>query len=386
VEVRYFDHAASSWPKPPAVIEAMKRCLEEYGANPGRGGHKMAVRASRTIFEARNHLSQLFNIRNPNDISFALNTSMALNQAIKGFLKPGDHVISTSIEHNSVRRPLEFLKNKIGVEITYLKMDHQGKLDLDQVKKAVRSNTTLVVCSHGSNLLGNILPIVEIAEITFKHGVRLLVDAAQTAGTLHIDVQSMGIDMLAFPGHKGLLGPQGTGGLYIDPDIQLEPLIHGGTGSKSEDIEMPNIRPDRYEGGTPNTVGIAGLNEGVKFVLNETVQKIHNKEWQLTQHLMAELMDIPDIRILGPGPNEMRTGIVAFELPHIDASEIAFILDQSFNIAVRAGYHCTPLAHETAGTLTGGAVRTSVGYSTTVEDVDYLVRSIKEIIHYYNKG
>ncbi|MEX2416672.1 MAG: aminotransferase class V-fold PLP-dependent enzyme [Paenibacillaceae bacterium] len=386
MEIRYFDHAASSWPKPPAVLDAMKQCVEEYGANPGRGSHKMAVRASRALFEARNNLSRLFNIHNPNDISFALNTSMALNQAIKGFLKPGDHVISTSIEHNSVRRPLEFLKHKIGIEITYIKMSEQGRIDPVQVRDATNSQTKLIVCTHGSNLLGSILPIADIAEIAYEHGVRLLVDAAQTAGTLEVDIQALGIDMLAFPGHKGLLGPQGTGGLYIHPDLELEPLIHGGTGSKSEDTDMPNVRPDRYEGGTPNTVGIAGLNEGVKFVLNETVHKIHNKEWELTQHLMSGLLSIPNIHILGPSLNEDRTGIVAFALPHIDASEMSFILDQSFNIAVRAGYHCTPLAHETAGTLAAGAVRASVGYSTTMEEVEYLIASVKEIVRHYDKG
>lgn len=386
MKVRYFDHAASSWPKPPAVLEAMKQCVEEYGANPGRGSHKMAVRASRALFETRNHLSQLFNIHNPNHISFALNTSMALNQAIKGFLKPGDHVISTSIEHNSVRRPLEFLKNKIGVEISYMKTNEKGMIDLNHVKDALNNRTKLVVCSHGSNLLGSILPVAEIAEIAHKRGAKLLVDAAQTAGTLDVDIEALGIDMLAFPGHKGLLGPQGTGGLYIHPDLELEPLVHGGTGSKSEDMDMPNVRPDRYEGGTPNTVGIAGLNEGVKFVLNETVHKIHTKEWELTQHMMSGLLGIPDIRILGPSLNEDRTGIVAFTLPHIDASEMSFILDQSFNIAVRAGYHCTPLAHETAGTLAGGAVRASVGYSTTMDDVEYLLASVKEIVRHYQKG
>ncbi len=385
MQIRYFDHAASSWPKPPAVIEAMMQCIEEYGANPGRGSHKLAVRASRTLFEARYNLSRLFNILNPNDISFALNTSMALNQAIKGFLKPGDHVISTSIEHNSVRRPLEYLKNKIGIEITYIKTDEQGLINLKEVQAAMNSQTKLIVCTHGSNLLGSILPVAELAEIAHQRGARILVDAAQTAGTLDIDIQATGIDMLAFPGHKGLLGPQGTGGLYIHPELELEPLIHGGTGSKSEETDMPNVRPDRYEGGTPNTVGIAGLNEGVKFVLNETVRKIHNKEWELTQQLITELLSIPNIRILGPGLNEQRTGIVAFELPHIDASEMSFILDQSFNIAVRAGYHCTPLAHETARTLEGGAVRASVGYLTTVEDIEYLAGAVKEINQHYQR-
>ncbi len=384
MDVKYFDNAASSWPKPPEVIEAMTECMREYASNPGRGSHKMAVRASRTLFEARKNLAKLFAVKNPNDISFALNTTGALNQAIKGFLKPGDHVVCTAIEHNSVRRPLEYLKRRIGIEVTYLETDAKGNIRLEDVAESMRANTALVVCSHSSNLLGNILPVDKIAEIAKKSGAKLLVDAAQTAGTLPIDVDGMGIDMLAFPGHKGLLGPQGTGGLYVHPDIELEPLMHGGTGSKSEEIDQPNIRPDRYEAGTQNTAGIAGLNAGVKFILNESVHKIHTKEWNLTQRLMEGLLALNGIHVLGPDPGEDRTGIVSFTMRDIDPSEVAFILDQHFQIAVRAGYHCTPLAHQSAGTLATGAVRASVGYYTTEEEVDYFIDAVKQIGEHYH--
>lgn len=361
----------------------MSACVLDYAANPGRGSHQLAVRASRTLFDTRKHLAKLFHIANPNDISFCLNTTDALNLAIKGFLKENDHVISTSVEHNSVRRPLEYLRRTKQIDITYVQADHTGKIDPAEVQKAFRANTRLFVCSHSSNLLGTIVPIETIAELCKAKGVKLLVDAAQTAGTLPIDVQAMGIDMLAFPGHKGLLGPQGTGGIYVHPDIELEPLIHGGTGSQSEAIGQPTVRPDRYESGTQNTPGLAGLNEGVKFILRETVEAIHRKEWLLTQRIMEGLLGMPGVEVLGPKLGENKTGIVSFRMKGIDASEAAFILDQSFQIAVRAGYHCTPLGHETAGTLETGAVRASVGYFTSGEEADYLIAAISEISKHY---
>jgi cysteine desulfurase family protein len=375
----YLDHAASSWPKPPEVHQAMIRSLEQAAANPGRGSHFMAVQASRTLFEGRKRLARLFKVKNPNDIAYALNTTMALNQAIKGFVKEGDHVICTAVEHNSVRRPLEYLKRTKQVQVTYIKTDARGVLSLDELKHSFTERTRLVVCTHSSNLLGSILPIAEIGELCRSRGVRLLVDAAQSAGTLDIDVGAMGIDMLAFPGHKSLLGPQGTGGLYIHPDLELEPLLHGGTGSQSESIEQPLVRPDRYEAGTPNTVGIAGLTEGVKLILEETVERIHQREWGLTQRLMIGLKEIGGITIYGPEIGQNKTGIVSFNLGNADSSEVAFILDQSFQIAVRAGYHCTPLAHEMVGTLEKGAVRASVGYYTTETDIDRMLDAVKEI-------
>lgn len=379
----YLDHAATSWPKPPEVTDAVIQAMLNDAANPGRGSHAMAVRASRILFDTRKYLAKLFNIKNPNDIAFTSNTTMSLNMAIKGYVKPGDHVITTSVEHNSVRRPLYYLEQTSGVEVTYIESDEQGYLDIDAVSKAIRPQTTLIVLNHSSNLLGTIMPVAAIAELTKKHGIKLLVDAAQSAGIIPIDVKAMGIDMLAFPGHKGLLGPQGTGGLYVDPELELVPLLHGGTGSQSEAREQPWVRPDRYEAGTQNTPGIAGLKAGVQYVLNETVQKIHTKEWALSQRLMEGLKLINEVKLLGPELGEQRTGIVAFNVNGVDPSELSFILDQHYHIAVRAGFHCTPLAHACAGTTETGAIRASVGVYTTNEEVDALSTAIKEIAKQY---
>lgn len=381
--IKYFDNAASSWPKPPTVIEAMKEAIVNTSANPGRGSHRKAVEASRILFETRAKLAKLFGIPNPIDIAFTLNTTSALNLAIKGYLRERDHVICTNIEHNSVRRPLEYLKQTKQVDITYLECDVQGEISLEALEQAFTPQTRLLVINHSSNLIGNILPIEDMCSMAKSRGVATLIDAAQTAGTIKIDVQKMNIDMLAFPGHKGLLGPQGTGGLYIHPDIDLEPILHGGTGSQSEDITQPKVRPDRYEAGTQNTPGIAGLKAGVEFILEKTPEQIHNKEWKLTQRIMEGIKEIGGIELLGPELGSQRTGIVSFNIEKLDPSEAAFILDQSFNIAVRAGYHCTPLAHEAAGTFDKGAVRASVGYFTTEEEVDELLNALEMIKKHY---
>lgn len=385
-KIVYMDNAATSWPKPPIVWEAMERSMRESAANPGRGSHAMAVKASRVLFEARKRLGKLFRISNPNDIAFTLNTTHALNLAIQGLLKAGDHVITTSLEHNSVRRPLEALKRKLGIEVTYVPTDSQGMVDLSVIDGVITSRTKLIAITHSSNLLGSILPVGEIGEISRRRNVKLLVDAAQSAGVLPIDVEAMGIDLLAFPGHKGLMGPQGTGGLYIHPNLDLEPLMHGGTGSKSEAPEQPTVRPDRYEAGTPNTVGIAGLSEGVGYILKETTQAIHAKEQELTFQLMEGLQQIPGITLLGPAIGEERTAIVSFLLEGVDPSEMAFILDQQFGIAVRAGFHCTPLGHETAGSFETGAVRASPGYFTEKSEIVSIINAVSEINRQLKSG
>ena len=387
MDVYYFDNAASSWPKPPGVAQAMVEAVNDFGANPGRGSHRMAVEASKSMFRTRKKLATLFGIRNPNDIAFALNTTAALNAAILGFAKPGDHIVCTAAEHNSVRRPIEWLKANKGVAASYVEMSEDGTLDPAEVQRSLRPDTRLIVVNHSSNLLGSIVPLEAIAEIAKSHGAALLVDAAQTAGVLAIDVARMGIDMMAFPGHKALYGPQGTGGLYLSPELDVEPIVLGGTGSQSEAIGQPTVRPDRYESGTQNGPGIAGLGAGLDFVLHETPTNIHTKEWTFTQRLMEGLLRIGGIRVLGPKLGQPRTGIVSFVAEGIDSAELSFVLDQHFRIAVRAGYHCTPLAHRTAGTESTGAVRASVGAFTTEEQIEYFLESMQRIMQSYrSKG
>jgi len=375
----YLDHAATSWPKAPGVGKVMLEMIEGQVGSSGRGNHGMALVAARKLFRTRSLLAKLFHISNPNDIVFTSNTTEALNLAIKGWLKPGDHVIATMVEHNSVRRPLEFLRRTIGIEVDYISVSPLGEMEMELLRSSFRSNTALVVCSHSSNLLGSIAPVHKMSQIAHEYGAIMLLDAAQTAGNYPIDVEELGVDMLAFPGHKGLLGPQGTGGLYISPKLDLVPLLHGGTGSQSEELEQPAVRPDRYEAGTANTVGIAGLGEGVKYILEQGPENIYRHEWALTQRLMMGLSEIPGLTMLGPEIGKDRTGIVSFVIADRDASEVAFLLDKDYGIAVRAGYHCTPLGHMTAGTMEGGAVRASIGYNTVVDEVDALVLAIKRI-------
>ncbi|WP_338541197.1 aminotransferase class V-fold PLP-dependent enzyme [Paenibacillus tundrae] len=380
--VIYLDHAATSWPKPPTVGEAMMQALDVAGANPGRGSHRMAVQASRVLFSTRKALSTLFGVSNANDISLGSNTTEALNLAIQGWLREGDHVIATMAEHNSVRRPLEYMRRSRNVTVDYVKVNAMGAVDLLELKKMFRPNTRLVVCTHSSNLLGSILPVGEISEMCRKRQIPLLVDAAQSAGVMPVDVKQLGIDMLAFPGHKGLLGPQGTGGLYIAPELDVQPLLHGGTGSQSEAIEQPTVRPDRYEAGTPNTVGMAGLAAGVKHVMELTPERIYQHEWELTQFMMEGLASVPGIRMLGPEVGHPRTGLLSFTVEGHDSAQLAFKLDRQYNIAVRSGFHCTPLAHESAGTTRSGAVRASVGYNTVQSDVNTLIEAVHEITRF----
>jgi cysteine desulfurase family protein len=374
----YLDHAATSWPKPPEVSAAMMSALQA-GANAGRGNYSLAMGSGRVLVRARSLLAELFGVSNAQDIAFTYNTTMSLNMAIRGTLKVGDHVISTMTEHNSVRRPLEYLRKTLGISIDYLKVDREGQLDLYELEHAFRPNTRMVICNHSSNLLGSILPIGDIGDIVKSHGTVFLVDAAQSAGSLDIDVKQMNIDLLAFPGHKGLLGPQGTGGLYISPELDLEPLMYGGTGSQSENSEQPSVRPDRYEAGTQNAVGIAGLLAGVQKVKLLGPSTIHQREWALTQRLMEGLFGIPGIKLLGPSYGVARTGIVSFVIEGEESADIAHRLDRNYKIAVRAGMHCTPLAHKAVDTLASGAVRASVGVDTTEHNISRMLAAMEEL-------
>ncbi|WGV60133.1 aminotransferase class V-fold PLP-dependent enzyme [Brevibacillus brevis] len=375
----YLDNAASTWPKPPAVKEMMAEVIEDFAANPGRGGHALAMKASKAVFRTRVQVSRLFGIQNPNNLFFYLNATQALNQAIKGFLQAGDHVISSSVEHNSVRRPIEFMRKNNQVEATFVEPREDHQFYVEDFSKAITPSTRLIVVSHASNLTGVILPVAELGKLAKEHGITFLVDASQSAGVLPIDVEAMNIHMLAFPGHKGLYGPQGTGGLYVSSDIDLEPLIHGGTGSQSEAIDQPTTRPDRYESGTLNTVGLAGLQAGVDFVMEKGVDNIRQHEWELVKQTILGLQQIEGVHVYGPGIEIERVGVVAFNIGEVDAAEVSFILDQQYGIATRSGFHCTPLGHQTAGTEQRGAVRASFGIFNSEKDVEALHNAVREI-------
>jgi cysteine desulfurase family protein len=376
----YFDNAATSWPKPESVAEAMKEAIVEYGANPGRGGHELAQRASRVIFQTRILLAQLFGIKDPNNVIFFSNATTALNQAIKGFSwKQGDQIISTAYEHNSVRRPLEYLNREYGVDIVYLQPDQNGDINIDQVIANITDHTKLIATTHVSNLTGAILPITEIGHVAKEHGIPFLVDASQSAGSLPIQVEEMNIDLLAFPGHKGLYGPQGTGALYLSPQIDLNPLYHGGTGSHSEEIDQPKVRPGRYESGTLNTPGIAGWNAGLQFIQSEGINKIYEHEKELTRYAMAKLLKTKGLIVYGPDEHVERAPVIPINIPGIDGQELSYILDHHYHIATRAGTHCTPLGHQSIQTEEIGAVRISFGYFNQKEEIDQLIEALEEI-------
>ena len=374
----YFDNAATTFPKPEIVYEKTMEAMREYGANPGRGGHKMALKANRGIFETRNTIAKLFNIGNPMRVIFTASCTESLNLAIKGVLEEGDHVITTSIEHNSVLRPITHLE-KSGVENTIVDANSKGEVDPADIEAAIKGNTKLIVTTHISNLIGSIVPIEEIGEIAKKHNILYLVDAAQSAGVYHIDVEKVGIDMLAFPGHKGLLGPQGTGGLYIKEGLELSEILQGGTGSASESLVQPEILPDRYEAGTHNGAGIIGLRTGVEYILDRGTEDIRAYEEKLTNHFLDGIKDIEELEIYGPLDTRKQAAVVALNFKGIDSSEIAFILDEKYDIAVRSGLHCAPLAHKTIGSLDQGAVRFSFGIFNTIEEVDKGIKALREI-------
>lgn len=376
----YFDQAASSFPKPKSVAVAVANAINEYGANPGRSGHQLANKAAAVIYDTRLKLALLFGEKDPRNVIFCQNATHALNQGIKGFpLKKGDHIISTSYEHNAVRRPLEFLKTEKGVNVTYIETDHNGQIKKEDFINAIRPKTKLVVTSHGSNLTGAILPIEMIGLICKDKKITFLVDAAQTAGVIPIDMEKMNIDMLAFPGHKGLLGPQGTGVLIVKKNITLNPLFHGGTGSYSKEKEQPMERPDRYESGTLNTPGIAGLSAGIDEIKKIGINAIFQHESELTKYALQKLEDIQGVTVFGPDRNKGRLAVIPFVIDGTDVQEIAMILDSHYDIALRSGHHCSPLAHETIGTAENGTLRASFGPYNTIEEIDKWIETIKEI-------
>ncbi len=376
----YLDHAATSWPKPPVVLRAMSDYLENAGGNPGRSGHRLSIAAARYVYDTREALAELFGVEDPLQIIFTLNVTHALNLALRGLLHPGDQVVTSSIEHNSVMRPLRELERQ-GVRVTVARCQADGTLALETMRQAVTPGTRLVVVNHASNVMGAISPIAEIAQMAHQAGALVLVDAAQTAGVLPIDVQAMGIDLLAFTGHKGLQGPPGTGGLVIGSRVdvsQLAPLVRGGTGSRSEFEEQPEELPDRYESGTPNGVGLSGLGAGARWVLERGVASIRAHELELATALSG-LRSIPGVTVYGPADPAQCTAVVSCGVEGHSVSEIGLGLDDDFEILCRVGLHCAPAAHKTIGTFPEGTIRFSAGVMTTLDDISATVAAFKEL-------
>jgi cysteine desulfurase/selenocysteine lyase len=385
--VIYMDNAASSWPKPDETWQAMEHFMRSVGANPGRSGHRLSVEAGRNLIEAREVLAELFGIDDPLRIVFSRNATESLNLAIYGLLQPGEHCVTTGMEHNSVMRPLRDLE-KEGLHLTAVPCSPHGELDPREIEKAIRGNTRLIVIPHASNVIGTLMPVAEVGEIARAHGIPFCIDAAQTAGAVPIDVKAMNIDLIAFTGHKSLYGPQGTGGLYIKEGLeeQLQPLMRGGTGSRSESQEQPAFMPDKYESGTPNTVGIAGLEAGVRFCLAQGVARIRATEERLTRMLIEGLGSIPGVVLYGCGDAKRQVAICSFTIRDFSPSEITMELDEEFGIMSRPGLHCAPAAHLTMGTAPQGTVRLSPGYFTTEEDIALALGAVGKIAARSHKG
>ncbi len=367
----YLDNAATTFPKPPEVVKAVNDILTNYGGNPGRGGHYLSRMCGERVFECRENLAKLIKADNPENIIFTKNATEAINLAIKGTVSRGDEIIISSMEHNSVLRSAVNME-KMGVTVKIAKADLTGYLPPDNVESLITPKTKMICIIHASNIVGTVNPIKEIGRIARKHNIITLIDCAQTGGILPINASDF--DMLAFAGHKGLYGPFGTGVLYIRNGLDIDTIIEGGTGSYSESALMPSSSPDRFEAGTVNACGIAGLSEGIKFVLKENV---YEKERELTKKFKELLLNIKGIHVLGKSD----VGVLGILLDKKDCVEVARILDEEYNIASRAGLHCAPMAHRTLGTISKGLLRLSVGFFNTEKDIEDAALALEKILH-----
>ena len=380
-KIIYFDNAATSFPKPEEVARAMVHFSNEIGGSPGRSGHRLAIEAGRVVFEAREGIARLFGVKDSSRAVFGLNATEGINQGLKGLLRPGDHVITSSMEHNSVMRPLRAMM-KEGLEVTILNCSPEGLLDPSDVKKAIRPNTRMAVLNHASNVVGTIQPLSEIGEVCRRQEVLFFVDAAQSAGAVPIDMEQEKIDLLAFTGHKALFGPQGTGGLVLGERVdekELVPVKRGGTGSRSEQEEQPDFLPDLCESGTPNAVGLAGLLAGLEFVMKVGIGKIRHHEKRLTEKLLQGLLKIEGVTVYGPGTAEKQLATVSFNLQEKAPSEVGLRLDEDFGILCRVGLHCAPAAHRTLKTFPEGTVRFGLSYLNREVEVEKALQAVARI-------
>ena len=374
----YLDNAATSWPKPPEVIAAMQAYLENGGGSPGRAAHGKSLASARMVYETRDALSSLFNATSPDRVIFTKNATEAINLLLFGFLNPGDHVIVSSMEHNAVMRPLRQLESR-GVSLSVAACDFCGGLDPLTIKTALTPRTRLVLLVHASNVTGTLLPIAEVANIAREAGIRFAVDAAQTAGVHPIDVQSGGIDFLTFTGHKSLGGPQGTGGLVIGPDVDLRPLMFGGTGSASESENQPAFLPDKLESGTLNAIGIAGLGASLAALTEFGVENVLAHERKLMKLFRDGLKEMPDIEVYGPENTAESVGVLSLNVASRPCEEVGMELERDFDILTRTGLHCAPAAHRTIGTFGRGTVRFSVSRFNTESDIHAALEALSKI-------
>lgn len=374
----YFDNAATTLQKPEGVEKAVSEALRSAG-NAGRGIHAPTLFSARMIYDTREKLAKLFGMEDASRIAFTANATEALNLAIRGLSASGGHIITTECEHNSVLRPL-YLLEKEGTELTILKADRQGKLDYQDFEKNCRENTRAVVITHASNLTGNVTDIKRVSEFTKRHGILLVVDASQTAGTYPIDVQELGIDVLCFTGHKGLFGPQGTGGIYVREGVTLSQFKVGGSGVFSYDKKHPSVMPEALEAGTLNAHGIAGLNAALSCIEEIGVEEIHRRELLLAKRFADGVRDLDGVQLYGDLESENRVGIVSLNIGEMDSGAVSDYLWEKYEIAVRAGAHCAPLMHEALGTKAQGAVRFSFSIFNTEEEVDIAIRAIRDLL------
>lgn len=379
----YFDNGATSYPKAPGVGDAVKNYIENVGGNINRGVYRTAVSAENTVFETRELISEMFGYGDyPENVVFTKNITESLNTVIKGLLKSGDRVIVSSMEHNAVMRPLNSMKN-YGVDFIRMKCNENGELDIAEFeKKLANNNVKAVIMTAASNVCGTIMPIEEIGRLCRKYKAIFVLDAAQAAGVINLDMEKMNIDILCFTGHKSLLGPQGTGGFVIRKEIveKVDLFIEGGTGSLSDTEIQPSYMPDKYESGTMNIPGIFGLNASLKYILDTGIDNIHKREMELTERFIKKVKEIDGIRIIGKKDTENRTSVVSIDFENMDNGIVSHTLDKEYGIATRSGMHCAPSAHKTLDTFPRGTVRFSFGYFNTEEEIDYAVEAIKNII------
>lgn len=373
----YLDSSATSFLKPPQVAEAVFKSFSTIG-NAGRGAHAPTLNASRLIYDTRDKLAALFGTPDPSRIAFTCNATEALNIAIHGAIHPGEHVITTACEHNSVLRPL-YLKEEAGTELTIIPADEKGRIRYDLLNASLKPNTAAIVLTHASNMTGNVTDMAFVSDFAKKHGLLLIVDASQTAGSIPINVMDMGIDILCFTGHKGLFGPQGTGGLYLREGLTLPPFKSGGSGVHSFDRHHPTDMPTALEAGTLNGHGIAGLNAGLDYIQSTGVENIHNKEISLARRFLAGITDIPDLKIYGDMDAPLRAPIVSLNIGDMSSASVSDMLWEDYEICVRAGAHCAPLMHKTFGTEKQGAVRFSFSCFNTEDEIDRAIQALHEI-------